>query len=364
LSLNIGIVGMPNVGKSTLFNALVKGSRAQAANYPFCTIDPNVGIVEVPDERLAKLSIMSKSVKTVPAAVEFVDIAGLVKGASKGEGLGNKFLSHIRDCQAIAMVVRFFKDDNIIHVAGHIEPFEDIGVIETELQLADLSTVEKRLSSIDKELKAAIKDPASVAKYVKSALEKIKAQLDMGHNARDAQLDEFEKSAVKELALMTQKPILFVANVSEAELSTFKTEQEYKGRLYHFIPISAKLEEELNTIPDEEKAEYFKTLGITDSGRDRLIKEAYNTLGLITYITSGEKETKAWTIHKGDTAPKAAGAIHSDFERGFIAADVIGWNDLVGVGGWHDARTKGLVRTEGKQYVVKDGDVIIFKFNV
>jgi GTP-binding protein YchF len=360
MGLKIGIVGLPNVGKSTLFNALVKGSHAQVANYPFCTIDPNIGIVEVPDERIKPLAEVSKSLKIVPAVVEFVDIAGLVRGASKGEGLGNKFLSYIRECDAIAMVIRFFKDENIVHVTGKIDPFDDIGVIETELQLADLATVEKRIQSLDKELKSG----SANAKHAKAALDKIKAKLEAGFNAREAQLDHFEAEAIKELWLLTQKPILYIANISEDDLAGFNMVQTNKGREYSLIPISAKLEQELNELPDNEKKEFLSGLRIKDSGRDRLIQASYKILGLITYFTSGEKETKAWTIHNGDTAPKAAAVIHTDFERGFIAADIINWKDLVKINGWSEARSKGLVRTEGKAYIMKDGDVVIFKFNV
>ena len=364
MNLKIGIVGMPNVGKSTLFNALVKGCHAQASNYPFCTIEPNIGIVKVPDERIEPLVKISKSAKAIPAVVEFVDIAGLVKGASKGEGLGNQFLSHIRECQAIAMVVRFFGDPNVVHVAGKVEPFDDIEIIETELQLADLATIEKRIGSLDKELKASANNPASVAKHVKSALDKIKTGIQSGKNARDIMLDDFEKEAIKELSLLTQKAVLYVANVSEEELAKFEHERTHNGKKYHFIPISAKLEEQLNELDEAEEKQYLESLGVKESGLNRLIKEAYSLLGLITYLTSGEKETRAWTIQKGDTAPKAAGVIHSDFERGFIAADVINWNDLVTVGGWVEAKAKGHVRTEGKNYIMKDGDVVIFKFNV
>jgi len=357
MSLKIGIVGLPNVGKSTIFNALAKGSHAEAANYPFCTIEPNVGIVEVPDERLKPLTEVSKSKKTVPAIVEFVDIAGLVRGASKGEGLGNQFLSHIRECDAVAMVVRFFEDQNITHVEGRIDPMEDIKTIETELQLADISTVEKRLFSVEKELKTGSKE----AKFIHSGLQKIKDKLFKGENAREAKLDNQEEKVLKGLNLLTQKPILYIANCSEEQLLK---ENAFGQTNHNFIPISAKLESELNELSDEEKKEYLESLGLKDSGFDRLVKEAYKTLGLITYFTSGEKETRAWTIHDGDTAPQAAGVIHTDFERGFIAAEVVPWQDLFAQGGWSGAKAHGLVKTEGKNYLVKDGDVIIFRFNV
>jgi len=354
--MKIGIVGLPNVGKSTLFNAMVKGSHAEAANYPFCTIEPNVGIVEVPDERLAPLADLSKSKKIVPAVVEFVDIAGLVRGASKGEGLGNQFLAHIRECDAVGMVVRFFEDKNVSHVEGRIDPIDDIKTIETELQLADISTVDKRLFSVEKELKAGTKE----SKYSHSGLQKIKDKLYEGKNAREAQLDEMEKEALKGLQLMTEKPILYIANISEEDLASFQ--QEQKG--YHFISISAKLEAELNDLSEKEKQEYLESLGIKDSGLNSLIKEAYKTLGLQTYLTTGEDETRAWTIHIGDTAPQAAGVIHTDFEKGFIAAEVIPWQDLYAQGSWAAAKAHGLVRTEGKTYIMKDGDVVLFRFNV
>jgi len=368
MSLKIGIVGLPNVGKSTLFNALVKGSKAEAANYPFCTIEPNVGIVEVPDERLAPLAQVSKSKKIVPAVIEFVDIAGLVRGASKGEGLGNKFLAHIRECDAIAMVIRYFEDSNIAHVEGKLNPADDIATIETELQLADISTDEKKEFSVEKEMKSGSKE----SKFAHSGLQKIKNALYDGKNARVAKLDEQEEDALKDLQLMTQKPVLYIANISEEQLS--KGEEILRlsanGRIAldapnrHFIPISARIESELNELKDEERGEYLEALGIKDTGLHHLIKEAYKTLGLITYLTSGEMETRAWTIKNGWKAPQAAGVIHTDFEKGFIAADIIPWQDLYAQEGWANARAKGLVRTEGKTYVMKDGDVCLFKFNV
>jgi ribosome-binding ATPase YchF (GTP1/OBG family) len=400
MSLQIGIVGLPNVGKSTLFNALIRGAKADAKNYPFCTIEPNVGIVEVPDERLAPLAQVSKSKKIVPAAVEFVDIAGLVRGANKGEGLGNQFLAHIRECDAIAMVVRFFEDENVTHIEGKIDPKSDVETIETELQLADMATVEKRLFLVEKEMKSGSKE----SRIAHGTLQKIKNVLHSGRNAREVDLNEEESKELKSLSLLTTKPILYIANCSEEQLNNLNTthtdlfhppatrqqssslggQQLRAGRKdteinksenqkvgeakklksYNLIPISAKIESELNELTDEEKKEYLNEVGLDDTGLNRLIKEAYKTLGLITYFTSGEQETRAWTVRNGAKAPEAAGVIHTDFEKGFIAADVVGWLDLVNQEGWSGARSKGLVRTEGKTYTVRDGDVMLFKFNV
>ncbi len=360
MSLKIAIVGLPNVGKSTLFNALVKGSQAQAANYPFCTIEPNVGIVEVPDSRLATLGEISHSKKMVPAVVEFVDIAGLVRGASKGEGLGNKFLSHIRECDAIAMVVRFFEDTNVVHVGGKIGPADDISVIETELQLADLETVNKRLSSLEKDIKSGDKD----AQRRSDILTNIRTLLDDGKSAREANLLDDDIKLIKELGLMTLKPVIYIANCSEKQLKDFNNGTIEQSSNFSFIPVSAKIEAELNELGDDEKKEYLKELGLESSGLDRLIKKAYEILGLISYLTSGEPETRAWTIHKGDTAPRAAGVIHGDFERGFIAADVVKFDDFIANNGWTGCKEKGLVKTQGKDYIVQDGDVVLFKFNV
>ncbi|MDD3774133.1 MAG: redox-regulated ATPase YchF [Patescibacteria group bacterium] len=374
MSLKIGIIGLPNVGKSTLFNALVKGASAEAENYPFCTIDPNVGMIEVPDERLKKLAKISNSKKIMPAVVEFVDIAGLVKGASQGEGLGNKFLSHIRECDAIAMVVRFFEDKNIQHVSNKLNPNDDIKVIETELQLADLEIVSKRLDGIDSEIRGGSK----TALREKKILASIKAALDEGKNARVIEVDEEDLLLIKSLSLLTLKPIIYVANVSEDQLKNadkmidsaiptphvIPAQAGIQNDNIKFIPISAKIESELNALSEQDKKEYLESLDIKNSGRDQLIKEAYKILGLLTFFTSGEPETRAWTVRKGAKAPEAAGVIHTDFEYGFISADVIDWQKLVEVGGWSDARAKGMVRMEGRDYVAKDGDVMLFKFNV
>jgi GTP-binding protein YchF len=384
MSLSIAIVGLPNVGKSTLFNALVKNSKAQAANYPFCTIDPNVGIVEVPDNRLQVLSDISSSAQIVPAIVEFVDIAGLVAGAAKGEGLGNKFLANIRECDAIAMVIRLFENPDIIFAgrpkadqprADKVSPEDDIKTIETELQLADLAVVEKRLESAKKEIKT---DKNAVD--LVSGLEKILKILNDGQNSRKANLTEKEAAQIKLLQLLTMKPVLYIANVDEKQLSDFSCHSDLDPSLrwddnidviastakqsINFIPISAKIEAELNELPDAEKQEYLSALDLKTSGLDRLIQKAYDILGLQTYLTSGEKETRAWTIKKGATAPQAAGVIHGDFERGFIAADVVKYDDFVTNHGWAGAKEKGLVKTQGRDYIMADGDIVVFKFNV
>ena len=366
--LKAGIVGLPNVGKSTLFNAVTRTRKAEAANYPFCTIDPNVGIVTVPDARLAVLKDIAKTSVIIPAAVEFVDIAGLVKGASQGEGLGNKFLTHIREVDAIVQVVRCFEDADIHHVAGSVDPVRDIEVITTELVLSDLEAVQKRLASVAKDAKRG--DKESLAQ--ENVLKKIEPHLNAGKPALTLELAPEEKAISRLFWLMTDKPTIFACNVKESDLATAdKNPFVLKVREYaahHFaceaVVISAQIESDLVDLSEAEAKEFLKELGVAESGVGALIRATYHLLGLRTYFTAGEKEVRAWTIHNGDTAPKAAGVIHSDFERGFIKAETVAYDDLVKLGSVAAARERGLYRMEGKEYVVKDGDVLLFKFNV
>lgn len=348
MSFSIGIVGLPNVGKSTLFQALTK-KQVEAANYPFCTIDPNVGVVAVPDERLARLAAVSHSGQIVPTAIEFIDIAGIVKGAHQGEGLGNKFLANIRETDAIVQVVRQFSDANVIHVAGAVNPESDRETINLELIFADLQTVEKRLETNTKEVRGGKKE----AVELQPVLEKVKAGLEQGKMASEIITDSEEKLLIKDLCLLTMKPMIYVLNVDEDKI--------YQETDY--LTVSAKIEAELVELPDDEAKAYLKELKLDASGLDRLIVKAYNALDLITYFTSGEMETKAWTIKNGTKAPQAAGVIHTDFEQGFIRAEIIKWQDLVEAGGEARAREKGLIRLEGKDYVMVDGDVAHFRFS-
>lgn len=370
MSLKAGIVGLPNVGKSTLFNAVVENGKAQAANFPFCTIEPNVGIVAVPDSRLNVLSELSKSQRAVPASIEFVDIAGLVKGASQGEGLGNKFLSHIREVDSILQVVRCFDDNDIVHVNGKVDPKSDIDVINLELVFSDLDQIEKRLEKLKKgkarDSQSKLKEEAE-----KSALERIREALMDGKPARSVALTDFEKDAVKHLCLLTMKPVIYVANVAESELADAGNNPYVKEVMNlafelqsGLVTISAQVESELTELPFEERNEFLKSLGVSESGLGNLITATYSLLGLRTYFTSGEKESKAWTIHAGMTAPQAAGVIHSDFEKGFIRAETVSYDDFVAAGSLAAAREKGLLRSEGKDYIVQEGDVMLFRFNV
>ncbi|HWZ86851.1 MAG TPA: redox-regulated ATPase YchF [Thermoanaerobaculia bacterium] len=366
--LRAGIVGLPNVGKSTLFNALTRTRKAEAANYPFCTIEPNVGVVTVPDARLEPLAKLSKSERIISATIEFVDIAGLVKGASQGEGLGNKFLQHIREVDAIVEVVRCFEDKDIVHVAGTLDPVADIETIQTELVLADLETVAKAKDKLEKNARGGDKD----AKESLAVAEKLATHLDTGRRAFTAPLSAEEKDVAKRFFLLTFKPMLFACNVAEAELAAADASPHVVAvrefaRTHlgtEAVVVSAAIEAELAELPEAEAREYLTHLGVADSGVSSLIRAAYHLLGLRTYLTAGEKETRAWTIRSGDTAPQAAGVIHTDFEKGFIKAETVSYDDLMTTGSMAAAKEKGLVRQEGKEYVVRDGDVMLFKFNV
>jgi hypothetical protein len=366
MALSIGIIGLPNVGKSTLFNALTSTAAAEAANYPFCTIEPNTGLVSVPDMRITKIAAIAKTNVIIPTQIEFVDIAGLVKGASKGEGLGNKFLANIRETDAVAHVLRCFEDGDITHVEGSTDPIRDAEIIETELILADLESVDKRIPALEKRAKGADKE----AKAALELLARIRPVLNEGKAARTVEISEDEKKLFKGLQLLSSKPILYVCNVSEDEAATGndwtkKVEEMAAAQGAKTVVISVKIEEEVAQLEsEEEKLEFLRDLGLEETGLSKLIRGGYELLELITYFTAGVKEARAWTVWKGATAPNAAGVIHTDFEKGFIKAETIAYNDYVELGGESAAKEKGKLRLEGKEYLVQDGDVMHFKFNV